>query len=200
MASAFVKAYGTAKYDGEPVKKRMRFLLREVMVGALLILLEKNKEVFQLDENTVKEEQLNLRKGVVKSGPPRRERKRERTAKRLATRYVELLPKVREIRKFVEDEESSLSDTELRAAILRKFQDPWVSLITSGCALKNLLPIPDHDSEIETLSSKGWTARQLTVGIIVCEEKVRRPEFSLGPTTIYEKYIALGKQLIAEQK
>src|ERR1017187_7908778 len=30
LASAFVKAYGTAKYDGEPVEKRIKFLLREV--------------------------------------------------------------------------------------------------------------------------------------------------------------------------
>lgn len=196
LSSALVKAYRTAHYDGEPIKNRIRFLLREVVLTALQTLMENRKDAFRLDGNRMKSEQLSLRKGVVKRGQRKDERKFKRTAKRLARRYRELLPQVKQMRKFIKEKESLLTDTKLREEIGREFQYSWIPLITNGCALENLLPIPAHESSIETLSSAGWTVRQLAVGIIFCEEQGRDPRFRPGPGTIYEKYIAMGNRLI----
>ncbi len=195
-ASVLVKAYGTSLRDDKPIKKEFGSLLREVVVRALQILLEEHKDRFHQDESKVTEEKTSLRAGVIKTGPAIDERKRIKTAIRLAKRYKELLPQVKEIRRFIEQSESSLKDSELRAAIDRTFQYSWIKFITNGCALNNLLPIPGHDARVETISIEQWTARQLRVGIIVCEELATHPEARLGPTTVYEKYILPGNELI----
>jgi hypothetical protein len=199
-ANVLVNAYRTTRDKGKPVKSRIGLLLKKVLVEAAALLLDKHKEAFQQDQAMLVEAQESLRKGVIKTGPAINEHKRTKTSIRLAKRYNELLPQVKEIRKFVKQRESSLKDSDLRAALERSFQYPWIKFIKNGCALNNLLPIPGHDSRIQTISTKQWTARQLSVGIIVCEELVTRPEARLGPTTVYEKYILRGEKLISNKQ
>ena len=66
--------------------------------------------------------------------------------------------------------------------------------MTKGSALSNLPDIPAHSREA-TLSSLAWTPRQLTVGIIWCEEQERDPSFSIQPNTLLNEYIPRGKKL-----
>jgi hypothetical protein len=199
LSKVLVRAYGSAVHKGKPIKKEVGTLLRGILVRALQILLEEHKDKFHQDKTQVNEEQTLLRKGVIKTGPQRDERKREQIAIRLARRYRELLPQLREMRRFIEGKEFLLKATELPTEIARKFQYSWIPFITNGRALNHRLPIPGHDSSIVALSSKGWTVRQLAVGIILCEERDRDAKFRPGPVTIYEKYIAFGNRLIGKE-
>jgi hypothetical protein len=195
-----VKAYKVTHHDGKSIKNRVGLLLEKIVTEAFLILLEEHKDAFHQDPAKVAEEQELLKKRLIRTGPRPDERKRNQTAIRLAKRYNELLPEVRGIKEFVKKKESLLEDTELRAEIARTFRYTWTRFITNGCVLNNLLPIAGHESRIETFSSEKWTVRQLRVGIMVCEESASRPEARLGPTTLYEKYILPGNELIRNKQ
>jgi hypothetical protein len=197
LSKVFVKAYRSALRDGRPVKKETEALLREVVVRALQILLEEHKDVFHQDQTQITEEQTMLRKGVIKSGPRSDERHRNRKAIRLAKRYKEILPDVKKIWHFV-NERKVLSDPVLKDEIDRAFPLKWVSFITRGAALTNLLPIAGHESRIRSLHER-WTPRQLAVGILVCEEQTRTPGIRLGASTMYDEYILLGNNLISDK-
>lgn len=166
-ANALANAYGIARDKGKPVKSRIGFLLKKVVVEAVARLLEKHKEAFQQDQAMLSEAQESLRKTVIKTGPAIDDRKLRKTAIRLAKRYDELLPQVKELRKFIEESEASLNDSALRTAIDRAFQYPWIKFITNGCAMKNFPSIPGYDSAIE------WDEKREEIVMQIWRETIR---------------------------
>ena len=193
LASALVLAYRQTEHEGKPIKKRIDLLLRKVFVEALEILKVKHNDKYGKSDASPNEKQDGLRKALIKPGPQKDERKRRKLAIRLANRYRQVLPQVQKLHKFVH--ETVLAEEDIRSQIEERFTYDWVPHVIHGKALQNLLPIVGYRLSAEPLSSKVWTPRQLTVGILVCEE-----EFRLGPATIYEQYINLGNRLLNKKQ
>jgi hypothetical protein len=199
-ASVLVKAYQTTQHRGKPLKNEIGLLLAKILAQASTTLFDKHKDLFQQDPSTSAEEQKSLRRRLIRTGPRLDERKLSKTAIRIALRFRELLPQVREIREFIKKRQKIVNELDLRTAIADTFHYTWVKFVTNGAVLQHLLPIPGHDSRIETLAIESWTPRQLRVGIIYCEELASHPKARLGPTTIYEEYILPGNALILNKR
>ena len=198
LSTAFVKAYSTGYYAGKPIKKGIRFLLREIVIGALRILFEEHKDLFHQDEAKAKEEGRALRKGLVKTGVQADARKRKRQEIKLAKRYRELHPIAKLIKKRVK-ERKHLGVAELGEEITRAFPYPWISYVTDRCAFQNMFSISGRKERDASLSG-GWTPRQLALGVIACEKLARDPNIRLKPSTIYEKYVTPGNGWLKEEE
>jgi hypothetical protein len=189
------EAFALARNEGRPINKEILGLLRKIVVRALETRFEHNADVFHQDgmtEVTVKvvDEQERLRKKLIRTGPQRDAHGHNQTVKRLRRRYRELMAIMKKIRSFIRARDESTEDSLLETELEKAFPFEWVLLITRGDALKNLLPIPGHESVALTLSDE-WTPRQLVIGVMACEERgrSRNPHLKLGATTIYEKYV-----------
>ena len=196
LASALVAAYRRTTHEGKPLKQRVELLLRKMFVEALEILKAKHEDKY--GPTSPSDQQQSLHRALIKPGPKKNERKRRKSAIRLAMRYRDLRSQVKELYEIVQT--SSRDEESLKTYVEQNLPYDWVRHVTKGKALNNLLPIPGHDARVESLSSKKWTPRQLRVGILVCEELTRDPNCRLGATTIYEKYITLGSRLLKTQK
>lgn len=188
----FKLAYSRTRHGGKKAKRQFDILLYKVFVQALVILAEKAKASGELYADLIKLEPTLL---VVESRRKRRPRKQayRRKAIRLAKRYKQLKPQVDKLRKFVKNASGSMDENTLRAEAERCFRSEWILHVTQGGALKNLLPIPGYTASVESLGRLNWTVRQLTFGIMVCEEEARAPATPLKAVTI-DKYIREGNR------
>jgi hypothetical protein len=128
-----------------------------------------------------------------KRRPPDSERRA--LAKRIAKRYGELFPKVKELWKFIRDSPLRFDESKLREAVEQSFPHEWIKELTKGIALENLPEIPGHPNATESLGKLEWSPRQLAVGIIWCEERRRSRNFSVRPNTMLDDYLPLGNKL-----
>ncbi len=127
---------------------------------------------------------------------------RRRKAVRLAKRYSKLLPAVKELRVFIKEQSDKWSENEkgLREQIEGKFSFRGVKYCTRGTALNEIPEISsDRGKKMYTLVDPKWTARQLTAGILKCEEDERDPWSNLSSTAILDEYVPLGRKKIKDR-
>jgi hypothetical protein len=189
-----VKAYGAAKYKGLAVSKVCDGALYQVFLRALQNVFEKARHSGARYAEYLGGEPGDLVKSAHRVRRPNRAA-REQRAICLARRYRELKPEVSALRKFVETQKD-LGKSELLSQIEKRFKNDWVPYVINEMAIRHLPEIPVHARSVDSLGSLEWTVRQLTVGIMKCEEDHRGEKPSLGATTILEKYIPLGNRLL----
>jgi hypothetical protein len=119
---------------------------------------------------------------------------RKATAKRVAGRYAQLFPEVQALWKKLKSRPRTSDENSLKKVIEGEFCYTWIPHVVSGKALQNLPDIPAH-GRVESLNGMKWTPRQLTVGIIWCEERERNQTFTVQPNTLLEDYLPLGRKL-----
>jgi hypothetical protein len=198
FCKAFIQAYREA-YSGRNAKARdlCERALYKVFVDSLALLFEEADRT----EGLYKGYKGNLSgdASVVRDAAKRKKRppdlERKRCARRMSARYEELLPKVKELRRFVSDHPDCSDDTKLKVAVQAKYSDKWIESVTTGLALKHLPETSGHPNSTDSLGRLEWTPRQLTVAVIWCEERWRNPNFGAGPGTILEVYLPMGKRL-----
>lgn len=190
-----LKAYQSRSASGKSVRLSLRFWLNQLLRNAIDTLSRNaTSQGKPCDSNIKKEVELLktfLSKKRGRHGHPRR---RERDAIRFAKRYEELLPQTNMLKTFVKSRKEQDDETLGRNAE-KELRFQWLSHVTKGEALQHL-PTINQNSETKSSTLKGkWAAWQLSVGIIYCEEKAPNRR-TLGPNTIYYKYIRRGKQLL----
>lgn len=191
---ALKKSYPKARYGSDRVPHLADRILFKVFVEALTILFEEANNIEgpyqgRLGEGGQKIRDLARRK----QRPPDHER--AEIARRMSTRYAELTPLVTQLKKFVRVNRTRFDEKALRVEVEKEFPTDWIKHVTRGDALKNLPEIPGHPTSTDSLSKLSWTPRQLSVAILLCEEKNRGSEFSIQPQTILESYLPLGRKL-----
>lgn len=198
VKSELEKTYPTTKYKGTNISKlidRALYGLFSKMMGAIFIRAKKSGDPFA-------KYLKGGRKTFVSEARPRRisdEVNRNRRAMRLARRYKILHPQVLKLREFIKTHPDRNNEAALRSAIEKKFTARWIVHVTKGNALQNLPDVPGYGRSTDTLGKlKEWTARQLAVGIICCEESETTPR--LNATTIMEDYIPLGNRLLRRSR
>jgi hypothetical protein len=193
LRRALKQAYRSGHYASVRLRDQADRVLFRVLVEALTILFEEAKQSPPYKGFLTDDIKAVLEAAKRKRRPPDSERGPR--AKRMAQRYNELLPKVRLLRQFVGGHAQRSNEVILREAVKRNFPDEWIQAVISGAALKSLPEIPGRSESNVTLGGLNWTPRQLTVGIIRCEEHERDSMFSVTPNTILEDYLPLGRKL-----
>jgi hypothetical protein len=190
-------AYSVAKYKGKPVCQLIPNALRKVIEVAMTEIFMKAKKSPDPYAKYLK----GGRKAFAEEARARRvpqEALRNERAKRLARRSEKLTGPVIELREFVKAYPNRTNEAKLKLAVEKKFPTRWAKLVTRGKALQNLPAIAGYVRRAETLGALDWTARQLRIGIITCEESGVRPK--LGADTILGIYIPLGRKLLGLSK
>lgn len=196
---ALKMSYSKAYYGTDRVSQLAGSILYKTFVEALGILFEEaNKPegpyrgLLKGDAGTIRELAKRKRR------PPVSER--ASAARRIAARYAELMPQVEAVRKYVRSHRGQFDESKLRVEVEKEFPFDWIKHATQGNALQHLPEIPGHPESTGSLKDLKWTPRQLTVGIIWCEETKRDPNFSVRPNTILDSYLSTGNKLNALSK
>jgi hypothetical protein len=182
--------------DKKSVKQWLRFWLNRIFVNAFDVLLDRAiSENLSKEDRAYLEKQVEIHKNLLrrKSGPRKSKRRQKEDAIRLARRHLRLVPQVRSLKAFVLRQQTD-DERVLREAAEKTFRFQWLRHVTQGAALQHLPTINNDPTTTRSHLNGGWSAWQLSVGIIYCEEEVLKGRTTLQPNTIY-KYINRGNIL-----
>lgn len=194
-------SYKETIFDGRPIRLRIERLLYNVFLNALSHYLEETAQVLGQEYGSwidgelkalKKEGGRERRKKLSEAERKSQEQQEEERAGRLSRRYSELLPEVREVRKFIKKVPDSKRKNlvALYRQVQVHFKYKWLRLIHKELEHKLLGRISSRKLEKFSLAMKDWAARDLTLGIIICEQKETDPSLKGGFRTIYRKYIS----------
>lgn len=199
LTKALVQAYKKSYSGSKKVRKLCEWALYKVFAESLGILFEEAGRTEGSYKGILRGDAKAVLAAAKRRRPP--DLKRKPYAMRLAKRYEELLPKMKELRAFVRDYPHRSDQQKLKDAVEARFLEEWISLVIGDCALTNLPVVPGHSNKAESLGALTWTPRQLAVGIIWCEEQCRDERlFDVQPNTILEVYLPLGRKANRESK
>jgi hypothetical protein len=187
------KAYlGKGSEKGKRIQRGLHQYLHQLLVRALLILLEQAQGTEKSYPGI--EEEIRLLREVAsgKRGHPKSKRRQKRDAIRLARLYEALRPEIAALKKFVH----GLKDDRLTGEAAEKaFKYKWLRHVIHGAALKNLPTISSSGVGRESHLTGKWQVWQLTVGVMYEQQDPKR----FMPNTI-AKYISMGKSLLVKKK
>jgi hypothetical protein len=186
LKPALLRAFETAIYGTDRVRDLTERALFRTLVEALGMLFQK--------ANSCNERYRGVLDGTAATLLEAAKRKKRPPESERHSRASRLLPYVKSLRELVRD---NPNEKTLRKLIEEKFPFQWIREVTSGGALENLPEIPGHSGRARSLGGPHWTARQLAVGILWCEERRRDSGFNVRPKTILEDYIPLGRKINA---
>lgn len=174
--------------EKKPIKDYINMVLYKLFCDALIIL---NTDTSGLtgDYTKFKEDFVGNFKKASKRKPGRRPKDRQdKRAIHLAERHAILLPRMAELRKFVNHLKHSGIDDEnqIRLRVAAEFKDDWIPFIIDGTAFEMLLGDALEGGIVKNVTIAGkWAPWQLTVSVIRCEEKARNPRKPMSLITLF---------------
>jgi hypothetical protein len=196
LQKAYVEASGK-----KPIKDYINTVLYRLFCEALIIL---NTDASGLtgDYTKFKEDFVDKFRSASKRKAGRRPNyDKDKRATRLAERHATLLPRMGELRKFVNrlKQDGIDDENQIRLRVAAEFKDDWISFITDGTAFEMLLGDAIQGGIVRNATIAGkWAPWQLTVSVLRCEEKVRNPRESLSLITIFRAVIG-GREKASRQ-
>jgi len=197
---ALQKAYVNAP-GKKPIKDYINTVLYKLFCEALIIL-NTDTEGLAGDYTRFKEDfTANFRAASPRAPGRQSNPNKQQREIRLAKRRAILLPRMQELRKFVELlKRSGIKDEDaLRDRVAAEFNDDWMSFVVNGTAFEKLLGDAIDGGIFNSSIAGKWAPWQLTLSVIRCEENVRNPRHLVSPRTIY-RAIARGQSKLRDNR
>jgi hypothetical protein len=171
----------TLSYRKSRVQNAINTALYKVFSEAVLLLASDTSRLSEDYAEFKKNHPVEFRAAAPRV--PGKQADRER-GPRLANRFDVLLPRMQQLRKFVDDMQGDNANnaTVLATRVGEAFQEDWCPAVVTGEAFKRLPTSQGH--EIASTLGGNWAPWQLTVGVIRWEEDIRLDK-QFSSKTIY---------------
>jgi hypothetical protein len=191
---ALEKAYPeTRSGKTKLIKDSVDTLLYRLFYEALIILNTDTEGLTGDYANFKKDFTANFRAASPRTPGKRPIPNRDERAKHLASRYKAVLPRMVDLRNFVNNlNQSGIDNESLLMRIGEVFKEDWIAFVTTGTAFGKL---PPSEAQNVTGVATKWAPWKCTVAVICCEEEKRDPNTRFGFVTAY-KLIVEGRKLI----
>jgi hypothetical protein len=198
-STALKQAYPAARAGkAKLIRSFMDTLLYKVFCDALLIL-NTDTEGLTRDYTQFKQK-FRITFPIASRRAPGRQPTGEgdKIAVHFAKRHAILLPRIRQVRKFVDElKQQGMNDSRILRNIAARFKDDWIPFVISGDAFQELLANASEGGTMKNVSIAGrWAPWQLTISVIGCEEQKRNPrQQPLRPNTIH-RIVMHGQKIL----